>query len=264
MIIDMHTHIFPDELAPRAIAKLLDYSPESHNFTDGTAKGLRESMVKNGITRSVLLPVATKPSQVRIINRNCTQLSSDTFIPFGTLHPLYDKNDEEIDYLKSAGVKGIKLHPEYQDFYIEDKKYFPMYEHLAASGLIVVFHAGRDPGPFSSDHSLPGAIRNVHRNFPTLKIVAAHMGGFMTWDQSEAELASLPVYFDTSAVCDFLSPADFMRIARKHGIPHILFASDSPWFDQGTSRQWIEKLSLTSSEKDAILGENAAQLLEIL
>jgi len=262
-IIDIHTHTFPDELAPRALAALLEHSPESHCCTDGTVGGLRESMKKNGIARSVLMPIATKPSQVFTINRTCKDLMSDDCIPFGTLHPLYDKIPEEIGYLKSIGVKGIKFHPEYQDFYIDDKNHFPIYDQLSHAGLIVLFHAGKDPGPFTCDHALPDALRRVHENFPELKMVAAHTGGWKVWPEVESVLAGLPVYFDTSATSDYYPPELFLRLIRKHGIERILFGSDSPWFDQGKSRRWIESLPLKTGEIEAILGLNARALLDI-
>ena len=184
-IVDFHTHIFPDDLAPKAIAKLIELSHESHNFTDGTLGGLRQSMQRNGINRSVLLPIATKPSQVSIINRTCLSQASDDTIPFGTLFPLYEENAEEIEFLCAHGIKGVKFHPEYQDFYIDDPRYFPLYEQLSDAGLIVLFHAGKDPGPFSCDHALPQAIRVLLENFPKMKIVAAHMGGWKVWEEVE-------------------------------------------------------------------------------
>ena len=134
-IIDFHTHIFPDDLAKRAIEKICSNSSEPKHYTDGTASGLLDSMEKNGIAHSVLLSIATKPSQVHIINQTCISLKSDHFIPFGTLHPLMDNIEEEICFLKHNTIKGIKLHPEYQNFFINDKKILPMYEQLSAENI---------------------------------------------------------------------------------------------------------------------------------
>jgi predicted TIM-barrel fold metal-dependent hydrolase len=261
-IIDFHTHIFPDAIASRALAALLENAPGMKPRTDGTLDGLQKSMHRNGIDTSILLPVATKPSQVETINANCLSLQSPSIIPFGSLHQDYQEFELEIGKLKKSGIKGIKLHPEYQNFYVDDKKMFPIYEALQASGLIVVFHAGKDPGPFSNDHALPTAFKNIARQFPTLKIVAAHMGGWMAWDEVEQSLGAQNIYFDTSAVYGHLSPSGFMRLVSALGIDVILFGSDSPWFDQGKSRAWIEQLPLTDGDKEKIFFKNALMLLE--
>src|SRR5271157_156534 len=129
-IIDFHTHIFPDTLAQRAIDALKQYSPESKAFTDGTLAGLKKSMRQNGVSRSVLLPIATKPAQVKTINATCKALMSDDCVPFGTLHPETEDFEAEIASLASLHVKGIKFHPEYQDFYIDNPRLFPIYEAL--------------------------------------------------------------------------------------------------------------------------------------
>lgn len=239
-IIDFHTHVFPDSLAERAIAVLQGHSPESVAYTNGTLAGLKQSMGESGISRSVLLPIATKPAQVATINRSCAALMSADIVPFGTLHPLMEDFVSEIEYLKSIDVRGIKLHPEYQDFYIDEKRYFPMYEALSDAGLVVVFHAGKDPGPFTSDHALPQAIAAVARNFPRLTIVASHMGGWKLWDGVEKHLLGLPLFFDTSAVRELMSPEEFVGLALGQGTERILFGTDSPWFDQAADVKWIE------------------------
>ena len=260
-IIDFHAHIFPDDLAPRAVAALKANSPESTNFTDGTLSGLLDSMQKNKITRSVLLPIATKPSQVHIINSDCKNLKRSELIPFGTLHPLMENMEQEIGFLRENSIPGIKLHPEYQDFYIDNPALFHMYEKLSSAGLIVVFHAGKDPGPFTCDHVLPSALKKIHSNFPQLKIIAAHMGGWKLWKEAEEQLCGLPIHFDISAVNDFLPVPDFLRIVRKHGIEKILFGTDSPWFDQGEVKMWVENMDLTDKEKEMIFYKNALGIL---
>ena len=262
-IIDFHTHTFPDELAPLAIAALISNSPESINHTDGTLSGLKSSMRENGITCSVVLPVATKASQVSTINRNCKLLAGPGILPFGALHPEMENFHEEIDFLISNKIAGIKFHPEYQNFYIDSPKVFPIYEALSQAGLIVVFHAGMDPGPFTNDHVVPSMIRKVHKSFPDLLIVAAHMGGWKMWGEVNEYLCGLPVYFDTSAVSDEMSKDEFVKLVRLHGTEKILFGTDSPWFDQGGIRRWIEETSLTDDEKERIFYRNANELFSM-
>jgi len=261
-IIDFHTHIFPDALAERAITAMIENAPVMHNHTDGTLAGLKRSMAANGIDRSIILPVATKLSQVATINSNSIHNSTDTVTFFGTLHPDSQDFVSEIARLKQAGIRGIKLHPEYQMFYFADSKYYPMYEAIQDAGMLLIMHAGKDPAPmFSSDHAMPLDIKKVCAAFPRLKLIAAHMGGWRLWDRIEHELAGENVFFDTAAVTGLIDPSLFVRLVRKHGAERILFASDSPWFGQGASRDWIDALPLTSSEKEKIFFANAQALL---
>jgi predicted TIM-barrel fold metal-dependent hydrolase len=261
LVIDFHTHIFPDDLAQRAVAKLTSYSPETRNYTDGTAGGLLESMAKNGISQSVLLSIATKPSQVRVINQTAVTLQNHHFITFGTLHPDLENISDAIRFMKNNSVKGVKFHPEYQDFYITDPRLFSVYEQLEAEGLIVQFHAGKDPGPFTCDHALPADLKKIHKQFPKMTMIVAHLGGWGLWDDVEKELCGLPIYFDTSAIAHYIDPVQCVRIIEKHGMERILFGSDSPWFDQGDALRWVTQLPLSDNDLESIIGKNAMKLL---
>jgi predicted TIM-barrel fold metal-dependent hydrolase len=265
-IIDFHTHFFPPELAQRAITRLIENAAPTiamKNHTDGTVGGLVESMRLGGVDRSVTLPVATKPSQVSTINRGVAETVSayPGIIQFGAMHPEMEEFEPEINFMAAHQIKGIKLHPEYQYSHVDDPRAFPLYEKLASAGLIVVFHSGKDPGPFTNDHALPPALRTIRENFPTLKMVAAHLGGWMVWKEVEETLAGLDLFLDTSAIYKLLPPADFVRICRKHGIEKILFGSDSPWYDQGASVEWIKRSGLNDTELEAVFGGNAKKLL---
>ncbi len=261
-IIDFHTHIFPDSLASRAISALMENAAGGTKaYTDGTCGGLLQSMRTSGVTTSVLLPIATKPSQVQTINNGCTALMTPQLIPFGTLHPEMTGIADEVQRIKTMGIKGIKLHPEYQDFYIDDPKNFPMYEALSDAGLVVVLHAGKDPGPFTCDHALPEALVTIAENFPKLKIVAAHMGGWQVWAEVEKKISVKSMFFDTAAVREFLPKEDFVRMMRKQGAEKILFGSDSPWYDQSDDIQWLDGLPISLEEKELIFYKNAELLL---
>ena len=88
MIIDFHTHCFPDELAPRAMSKLSQNSgmPYYHN---GSLSGLKDSAKKAGIDMCVVLPIATRPQQTKTINRLTLSVMEENkdIICFGTVHP---------------------------------------------------------------------------------------------------------------------------------------------------------------------------------
>jgi predicted TIM-barrel fold metal-dependent hydrolase len=231
------------------------------NHTDGTVNGLIDSMKRCGIDISVTLGVATKPSQVHTINKGCAEARYSGIIQFGAIHPELVEFEDEIDFWIDKGIRGIKLHPEYQYCYLDNPKYYPIYEKLSASGLLVTAHSGKDPGPFTNDHALPPALLSIRKNFPKLKIIAAHMGGWMVWDDVDEILAGTDIFFDTAAVYKFLPSEQFVRLCRKHGVEKIVFGSDSPWYDQGECSEWIKTCGLNDNEIEAILYKNAKNLL---
>jgi len=262
MIIDFHTHVFPESLAPRAIEHMKDLTGVLKNYTDGTLTGLKKSMYESGIDRSVTLPVATKPSQVPGINDISIERNGGDVLFFGAMHPKYECFEQELDKLHRAGIKGIKLHPEYQHFHVDSKALYPLYEVLAHRKMVCLFHAGREMGPFPGDRSGPAALKKVSADFPRLKMVAAHLGGFLQWDRVAKELAGAAMYFDTAAILEFISPEQCAAIINKHGADKVLFGTDSPWFSQKESIAWIQNLPLSANQKDAILGKNATELLQ--
>ena len=59
MIIDFHTHAFPERIAKSTMEKLSFVSGGLIPQTDGTVAGLRELMARDGISKSVTLANAT-------------------------------------------------------------------------------------------------------------------------------------------------------------------------------------------------------------
>lgn len=262
MIIDMHTHIFPDELAARAVARLAEHAGVPAH-ADGTADGLRASMQRAGITRAALMPVATKPSQVRTINAWTADLNRryPEFIAFGTLHPAQTDWAEEIARLTADGIRGIKLHHDYQQTFVDDDVFLPMYQALAEAGLMLLVHAGVDIGLPPPVHCPPERLARVLQAVPTLTVIAAHMGGYACWDAVEQHLLGRRLLLDTSYSLTDLGAERMTALIRAHGVEKILFGSDSPWTDQQTAVAAIRGLPFTNEEQEAILGGNARRLL---
>jgi len=262
MIVDFHTHCFPDALAARVVP-LLAANSGIPAFSDGTAAGLRSSMQRNGIDASVLLQIATKPAQTPTVNSWAIEQNSPDIIAFGSVHPLYENWREELDRIAAAGLKGFKLHPDYQEFFVDDDLLRPIYAHAVELGLVISFHAGIDVGLSDPVHCTPERLLAVYDILQHGKIVLAHMGGWNLWHEVEASLAGSNFYFDTSYCVGHLAKADFVRLIHKHGFEKILFGSDSPWEDQADSLASIRSLGLTPAEEQAILGTNAMRLLDL-
>ncbi len=267
MIIDFHTHIFPDVLAQKALASLIEgmdglYQP----FSDGTAGGLLRNMDAAGVDISVTAPIVTKQSQVKKVNEFAAALASDRFVCFGGIYPHSDDYKSEIDFVVSLGLKGLKFHAEFQGFWVDDARMLRIYDYALSRGLILLHHAGFDPAfppPFRSD---PLRFANVLKAMPGggENFVLAHLGGHAQWDDVEKYLAGTEAYFDTAMGFEFFPEEQFLRIAKKHGADKILFGSDSPWSNAEYEIARIKALPLSQEEKDAILGGNAAKLLTLV
>lgn len=262
MIIDIHTHTFPDELAARAIEVLYNNCGVSP-VLDGTNAGLVTSMKSAGVDKSAIMPIATKPSQVRSINSWAAMVNSQykDLICFGTLHPKQDDWFREIAQLRADGIKGIKLHPDYQEFFVDEPELFPMYQALADAGLILLFHAGIDIGLPPPVHCTPERLARVLDAVPDLTIIAAHMGGYQCWDEAERYLVGRDLYLDTSYTIADLGPKRMTAMIKAHGPSRILFGTDSPWTDQAAEIAAIRALNLTEDQIADVLGDNAAHLL---
>lgn len=281
MIIDFHTHTFPESISAKVIHKL-SMASATRAFTDGSLKGLISSMQEAGIDYSVNLPVMTSPEQVEKINasmiRERESLLSRGIIAFGGLHPDYQDYKNELRRLKAGGIQGIKLHPAYQNVDLTDIRMLRIIEAAAAEELIILIHAGIDIGIYDHNYSSVSQILQVIKEIQPQYFVLAHMGNWGCWDEVESDLAGAPVYLDTAFSIgpitkepaagrlpirlSNLGGGQFLRIVRKHGAHRILFATDSPWESQKDYLERINQSGLTDAERQQILGDNASRLLK--
>lgn len=280
MIIDFHTHTFPEAISERVLEKL-GKAAGVLPATNGTVLGLAASMKEAGITYSVNLPVMTSTEQVSSVNHHLLHekeaLAAEGILTFGGMHPDYENYKDQLRRLSHAGIKGIKLHPAYQKVDLDDIRMKRIIACASELGLITLIHAGIDIGLYDHNYSSVAQILAVIKEVQPEKFVLAHMGNWACWDEVEHDLAGAPVYLDTAfsigpldAYPDapggpysrvVLKDGDFLRIARKHGIGRVLFATDSPWQPQ---KRYVERFSgigLTKEEQRQILGENAGKLL---
>ena len=261
MIIDFHTHIYPESSASKALRAVQRRAGISC-FSDGTGPGLVESMNKAEIDLSVVCSVATKPETVQTTHEWLQNIRNPRIIPFATMHPDRSIGVEEVEGLKQRGFKGFKVHPDYQGFFVDEKRVYPFYEAAQAAGMIVLFHAGLDRGLPDPMHSTPEKLAKVHEDFPLLLMVVAHLGGEAVFHETEQHLLGREVFMDTSFVLRVMPPPVLERFLKKHPVERILFGSDSPWTDQAEELRFLRGLPyLSEEEKEKITGRNAARLL---
>lgn len=280
MIIDFHTHTFPGKISSRVVRKL-GMAAHIRAYTDGSMEGLTASMALAGADYSVNLPVMTSPEQVEKINSSMIQdresLLSQGIIAFGGMHPDYPDYKKEIRRLRENHIAGIKIHPAYQNINLDDIRMLRIIDCASEEGLITLTHAGMDIGIYDRNYCSVAHILKVIDEVHPEKFVLAHMGNWDCWQEVEQDLAGAPVWLDTAFSIGpiaknpatdetpyeemNLTDEDFIRLCRKHGTDHILFATDSPWQDQADYISRIKSMSFTDTEKEHIFSGNAVALL---
>jgi predicted TIM-barrel fold metal-dependent hydrolase len=261
--IDFHAHIFPDKVAKQAMDALAAESGDYRPRTDGTLRGLLESMKTAGISASVVANIATKPSQMLPILDFCMQIKSDRIHPLISFHPSNDPEDvEEIfGQAQREGIRGVKLHPMYQRFFIDDKHMYGFYELIASFGFYLMFHSGYDiayPGNAQADVE---RVKKVADWFKDLTIVCTHVGGWKQWDRVSCLSGCGNVYTETSMTLSEVSDDQFIRLISHFGEDRILFGTDSPWTDQKEMLDRTLRLRISDRQKEKMLYQNAVELL---
>lgn len=261
MKIDFHTHVYPDRVA-RSTVSAVRQRAGIDAYTDGTLEGLKRSMADAGIDLSVVAAVATKPKQVASIQRWLKGIRQPGIEALAAMHPADPLSSGQIKKLKEEGFRGFKLHPDYQDFFVDDPRMYPLYERIAAEGMFILFHAGVDRGLPHPVHATPKRLAEVHRAVPELCMVAAHLGGEDAYEETAEHLLGQDLYMDTSFVLRKM-PGEFReRFLKGHPPERLLFASDSPWGGQGEELRFLLQLPyLSEGDREKICFSNAARLL---
>ncbi len=263
-IIDFHTHVFPDELAGRAMAALLEEGKKKWDVTahlDGRVSSLLDSMDRNGIDRSVVCSIATRPSQFAPILAFSEQIRSERIIPFPSLHPDDPHAREKVAEIRRAGFKGIKFHPYYQKFTIDEERLFPIYEKICEEGLIVVMHTGFDLAFDRERIADPARIVRILERLPEFKLVTTHLGAWEDWEEVEKRLIGRKIYMEISYALDIIDREQARRMILAHPADCVLFGSDSPWTGQDRTLSLLKDLDLGPERLRRILTDNAAALL---
>ncbi|MDR0196667.1 MAG: amidohydrolase family protein [Oscillospiraceae bacterium] len=263
MLIDFHVHAFTDEIAEKAISTLIS-NAQIPCYTNGTVGDTRRLFNEWGVDYGVLLPIATKPAQQLRINNWAAEQAAGGIIPFGTVHPDAPDVGEELRRIKSLGLKGIKLHPDYQGFFLFEEKMKPIYKACEELGLPIVIHMGHDPVSPLTRHAMPYHLVAINEEFPALKIIGAHLGGMFAWEEVLHYVCGREnIWLDTSYLAGEISAEMMTSVIKKHGAEKILFASDCPWHTPKQETEFIETLPLSPEEKEKIYWKNAAKLLKM-
>ncbi len=260
MIIDVHAHVFPDKIAQKASHGIQVFY-DLPVVNNGTLSRLIEMSDEAGVGKAVIHSPATTPHQVVSINDfiyECTQKYPDRIIGFMTMHPDFDDIEGEIDRCIKLGLKGLKIHPDFQRFNIDDKKAYNIYE--AVSGRIpLLVHTG----DFRYQWSKPERMAKVMDDFPDMKVIGAHFGGWSEWYDAVEAYAGRKIYVDTSSTMYEVPTERVNELIRRYGADHVMFGTDYPMWNAKDELKLFEKLELSERERELILHENAERLLDL-
>ena len=271
MIIDFHTHIFPEKIAQKTIDTLAQKS-NGTPFTNGTVDSLISHMDFAGVNTSVTLPVLTKPTQFESVVRFAQEINerfgTDKTLPriisFAGMHPQCEDIDGKMRLVKELGFKGVKIHPDYQNTFIDDEGYIKILQSAKEYDLIVVTHSGVDDGYKDQPVKCPPQlVKKVIDKVKPTKFLLGHYGSHKLWKEFYSLLAGENVYIDTAFSLHEMDAETFKKILFKHGEDKVLFATDCPWQSMKHYLELIDSYNLDKQTKDKILYKNALKLLNI-
>ncbi len=270
MVIDFHSHVFPDKIAKSTISAL-EQKSNGKASTDGTVEGLIKAMDRANADICVTLPVLTKPSQFESVanfaielNKLFANSSARRIISFAGMHPKCENVSEKMKYLKENGIKGVKIHPDYQETYIDDAGYIEILKCAKELDLIVVTHSGVDDGYIGQPvKCTPDRLLKVIDEVDHGKFVLGHFGAHKMWEEVLEKLAGKNVYFDTAFTLHEIDEELFKKIVSKHGEDKVLFATDCPWRDIVDDLAIINSFNIKTDILEKILYKNAINLLGI-
>lgn len=259
-LIDIHTHVYPAAVAAKAAKSIQDFYELDGGGMDGTVELLLKQGDAAGISQFVILPVGLKPDRVRHINdfMLAQAAAQPRFIGFGTVHAAMENIGDEADYILSAGLHGIKMHPDSQLFDIDDPRLFPMYE--AISGKIPVMPHMGDP---RYDFSHPRKLRHVMELFPNLQVIATHFGGYSMYEQAYDLLHDKDCVFDVSSSLMFMPEGVAEKYINAYGAERMAFGTDYPLWDPVMETERFLRLKLTADQFDQIGHKTAQRVLGI-
>ena len=259
-LIDIHTHIYPPAIARKAAASIREFYQLGTDEMDGTADTLLQKGTEAGIDRFVILPVAMRPDRTRHINDFILEQVAiqPRFLGFGTVHAAMENITDEVEYIMENGLRGLKMHPDSQQFAIDDPRLYPVYEAIQGK-IPVILHMG----DVRFDYSHPSRLRHVLEQFPKLQVIAAHFGGYGMYETAYELLHDKDCIFDVSSSMMFMEDGVAEKYIRAFGAERMAFGTDYPLWDPVKETKRFMELKLTDEEFDQIGHKTVEQLLKL-
>ena len=261
-VINSHCHIYPEKIASKAVEGIKNFYDLNMSL-NGRTDDLIKDGSKVGVVHYLVHSVATTPKQVKSINEFISyevKSHNGLFTGFGTLHPDSDDIEGDFNYLCDLGLKGVKLHPDFQLFALNEKKAFDLGEVIAAGDVPLLIHCG----DFRYNYSNPEQLIPFLDNFPELTVIGAHFAGWSMWEDATRQLSGREnLYVDLSSSLYALSAETANELIHAYGTDKVLWGTDYPMWDSVSEMEYFNRIDLTDEERSMILYENAARLLKL-
>ncbi len=256
-MIDFHTHIYPDGIAAKGVGFVEDFYGLKASGA-GTLEDIRSHMKKAGVSRSVVLSVASRADQVPSINHFLASVLAKDIVGFGAVHPDMEEPETTIEGLIASKMTGVKIHSDMQRFPIDDPRMDRIYDILAEQQIPIMMHMGDARYDFSAPHRLKAVLER----HPKLIVIAAHMGGYQRWDEAlDCLYGRENVYLDTSSTIRFVPKEYAKKLFASHDPEKIFFGTDYPLATPEQELKDLESLHLGSRFTEQILSRNAERFL---
>ncbi len=259
-IFDIHTHVYPDEIAQKATDSVKTFYNIGGAGMDGTTSMLLQRGKAAGISRFLILPVAIRPDRVEGINDFILQQTTlhPELVGFGTVHAGMENLTDEVHRIMDMGLRGIKMHPDSQRFHIDDPRLYPMYE--AIEGRIpVMLHMG----DHRYDYSHPVKLRKILGQFPRLQAVAAHFGGYSMYQQAYELLKDTNCILDISSSLMFMEDGEPEKYINLYGAERMAYGTDYPLWDPVQEVERFLQLKLKPEQLEQIAWKTAYRFLKL-
>lgn len=257
MVIDFHTHAFPANLAKKAIS-----NKSAIACIDGSYEGLIASMRASGVDKSLVLPIATRTGMFPgLIDKAVEVCNMDGLISFGSIHPEEENWDKQLEYCFEKGLKGVKLHPRFQNFILDDKHIVDYTKYAIEIGLYVIFHVGDNPMKDTLDRANVDQAYRLVKEVDSNHLILAHLGGRKHPEEALEKIAGTNCLLDTAMCNDDMSLELMYKIMEKHGYDKVLFGTDSPWSDQKKAIDDMKSFGLCKEDYDKVMYLNALKIL---
>lgn len=257
--IDCHAHVYNKRLAPRAVkgvGEFYNVNMSCSGVTDELVEISKTSPIKKFIINSVALNAKAVPKLNDFVAAECG--AHEELLGLGTLHPDMENIEKEIERIISLGLKGIKLHPDTQQFEADCAGAMRIYEAIEGR-LPLLIHSG----DYRYDFSHPRRIAKIADSFPKLKMVAAHLGGWSIFEEAVPYMKDRSCYMDISSVMPFMKPERVLELIKMYGAGRLMFGSDYPMWDPVREYGSFMELELSEEERETILFKNAAEVFGI-
>lgn len=259
-IIDTHAHIYPDKIAQKAAQSIGDFYEIPMNL-NGTVSSLLKAGEEAGVSRFLVHSVAVTWERAHSINDFIAASVAehpDQFVGFGSIHPDHPEMEKELDRMLALGLKGVKLHPDFQHFMLDDAAAIRLFRVMADRGLTLLVHTGDKRYPYSEPERMARALDQV----PQLVAICAHLGGWSIWSDAWKLLAGRSnVYVDCCSSLYALEPEEAVRIIRRYGADRVFFGTDYPMWSPKVEVERFMALPLTENERELILHRNFERLM---